>query len=160
MCIRDRATIAAVAVGLRLDRQLDQSAVQLAQMRQQSEQLTAQLEKASHVEYVAVLQGSNTDASVLVTFDPVKRTLTLKRVGDYQEASDRSLELWALPASSAPKSLGVMGEGPLARLTAAEAEVAPAPALAITLEPKGGVPPGSGPTGPVVFKGPLLKTSL
>jgi len=154
------ATVAAVAVGVRLDRQVDQSGVQLAQLRQQGEQLTAQLQKASYVEYVAVLQGDNTDASVLVTFDPVKRSLTLKRVGNYQEASDRSLELWALPVSGGPKSLGVMGEGPLARLTAAEGEVAPAPALAITLEPKGGVPPGSGPTGPVVFKGPLLKTTL
>jgi anti-sigma-K factor RskA len=34
------------------------------------------------------------------------------------------------------------------------------PALAISLEPKGGVPAGSGPTGPVLFKGALLPTTL
>jgi anti-sigma-K factor RskA len=30
------------------------------------------------------------------------------------------------------------------------------PALAVSLEPKGGAPAGSGPTGPVLFKGPWL----
>ncbi|XAH25335.1 anti-sigma factor [Xylophilus sp. GW821-FHT01B05] len=143
------ATVAAVAVGVRLDHQLDQSGVQLAQ-----------LQSVSQVEYVAVLQDDKASASVLVTFDPAKRSLTLKRVGSYQEASDRSLQLWALPVSGGPKSLGVIGEGPLVRLTAAEGEVAPVPTLAISLEPKGGVPPGSGPTGPILFKGPLLKTTL
>jgi anti-sigma-K factor RskA len=143
------ATVAAVAVGVRLDHQLDQSGVQLAQ-----------LQSVSQVEYVAVLQDDKASASVLVTFDPAKRSLTLKRVGGYQEASDRSLQLWALPVSGSPKSLGVMGDGPMVRMTAAEGEVAPMPTLAISLEPKGGVPPGSGPTGPILFKGPLLKTTL
>jgi anti-sigma-K factor RskA len=43
------------------------------------------------------------------------------------------------------------------RLTAAESQVREAPALAITLEPKGGAA-GPGPTGPVLFKGALLQT--
>jgi anti-sigma-K factor RskA len=34
------------------------------------------------------------------------------------------------------------------------------PALAISLEPKGGVPSAGGPTGPVLFKGALLQTTL
>nr|MDQ6882335.1 RNA polymerase subunit sigma-70 [Pseudomonadota bacterium] len=49
---------------------------------------------------------------------------------------------------------------PVIRMTAAEGEVKEMPALAISLEPKGGVPAGSGPTGPVLFKGPLLQTTL
>jgi anti-sigma-K factor RskA len=34
------------------------------------------------------------------------------------------------------------------------------PALAISLEPKGGVPSSGGPTGPVLFKGALIQTAL
>lgn len=34
------------------------------------------------------------------------------------------------------------------------------PTLAISLEPKGGVPSEPGPTGPVLFKGALIQTML
>ena len=33
-------------------------------------------------------------------------------------------------------------------------------ALALSLEPRGGVPAGSGPSGPVLFKGALIQTAL
>lgn len=82
----------------------------------------------------------------------------LKRVGGFHEAADKSLQLWALPPSGGPKSLGVLGGEPVVRLTAAEGQVREVPALAISLEPKGGVPGEGGPTGPVLFKGALLQT--
>jgi anti-sigma-K factor RskA len=121
--------------------------------------VSVQLGSRPEIQYVAVLQDNAQNASMLVTFDPGKRTLTLKRIGAYQEAADRSLELWALPPGQAPRSLGVVQGQPVVRLTAASREVTTAPALAITLEPKGGAPGGK-PTGPVVFKGPLLQTAL
>ena len=164
------ATLTAVVVGLNLGRQVEQRDSQLAQTGQQTEQLsrrnaelTAQLESRPEIQYVAVLNDENAAASVLVTFDPRRNTLTLKRVGDFRESPDKSLELWALPRGAgqgAPRSLGVMDGGAVVRLTAAASEVQQAPALAITLEPKGGVPPGSGPTGPILFKGPLLQTPV
>lgn len=112
------------------------------------------------IQYVAVLQDQAQNASMLVTFDPARKTLTLKRVGGFQEAADRSLQLWALPPGQAPRSLGVLQGRPVVKLTAGEREVAAVPALAISLEPKGGAPAGSGPTGPVLFKGALLQTTL
>ena len=45
-------------------------------------------------------------------------------------------------------------------MTAAEAQVQQVPTLAISLEPKGGVPSERGPTGPVLFKGELIKRML
>jgi anti-sigma-K factor RskA len=45
------------------------------------------------------------------------------------------------------------------RLTAADSDVREVPMLAISLEPKGGVPAGSGPSGPVLFKGALIQTA-
>ena len=96
---------------------------------------------------------------MLVTFDPKSKKLTLKRVGGFQEASDKSLQLWALPQTGGPKSLGVLGTDAVVKLTAASNEVN-VPTLAITLEEKGGVSANSGPKGPLLFKGALIQTAL
>lgn len=96
---------------------------------------------------------------MLVTFDPKNKRLLLKRVGAFQEQSDKSLQLWALPPGSAPKSLGVLGREAVVRLSATDSDVREVPTLAISLEPKGGAPAGSGPSGPVLFKGALIQTA-
>ncbi len=153
------ATVAAVGVGLKLGQQVDQQDQALARATQQNAQLQAQVQNASTIEYVAVLSDDKAAASMLVTFDPRKNSLTVKQVGGYQTAADRSLQLWALPAAG-PRSLGVLGEGKVVRLTATETAVKEVPALAISLEPKGGVPSETGPTGPVLFKGALIQTVL
>lgn len=142
------ATAAAVVVGLNVNGRLSG----------QVSELTAKLTATPEIEYVAVLTDDKASASLLVTFDPKNKTLVLKRVGGFREQPDKSLELWALPPGAAPKSLGVMSADPVVRLTAAGTDMRQVPTLAITLEPKGGVPPGSGPTGPVLFKGALIET--
>ena len=70
------------------------------------------------------------------------------------------MQLWALPPAGGPRSLGVLGQDKLLTLTAAEQEVKQVPTLAISLEPKGGVPSEGGPTGPVLFKGALIQRML
>ncbi|OOG60595.1 anti-sigma factor [Polaromonas sp. C04] len=161
------ASVAAVLVGVNLSRQVDRQSVQLAQVTregtevaQQNAKLAAQLKATPEIQYVAVLADDKAAPSMLATFDPKNRTLTLKRVGSYQEASDKSLQLWALPPAGPAKSLGVLGDGKVVRLAASEGEVRGVPALAITLESKGGVPPGTAAKGPVLFKGALLSTAL
>jgi anti-sigma-K factor RskA len=129
---------------------------QIAQLEKQLQQQAAQ----QQIQYVAVLADEKADASVLVTFDPDKKRLLLQRVGGYQEAADKSLQLWALPPGQAPQSLGVMGADKVLKLTAAPEQIKNVPTLAISLEPKGGVPSSTGPTGPVLFKGALLQTVL
>ena len=160
------ATIVAVGAGLYLNDEVASGQAQLAQLdraraglAQEKAQLVAQLQATPEIRYVAVLSDQAASASMLVTFDPKHNTLTLKRVGAFQEGPDKSLQLWALPASGAPRSLGVLGAEPVVKLTAAEPQVGAAPALAISLEPKGGVPSEGGPTGPVLFKGPVLPTT-
>jgi anti-sigma-K factor RskA len=118
------------------------------------------LHTAPTMEYVAVLSDDQAAASMLVTFDPNKKQLTLQRVGNYREAGDRSLQLWALQPGAGPRSLGVLGSDKVLHLTAAGNEVRNAPVLAISLEPKGGVPSETGPTGPVLFKGALIQKVL
>lgn len=144
------ATVAAVTVGLNLRQELGSEIAKLQ----------TQLQATPQIEYVAVLADDQAAASMLVTFDPKNKKLTLQRVGAYQEADDRSLQLWALPPSGGPKSLGVLSNDKLLRLTAGESDVREVPTLAISLEPKGGVPSETGPTGPVLFKGALIQKML
>lgn len=155
------ATVAAVAVGLWSHQGLkDDGARQLAVLRSQLQASQLALQAMPRIQYVAVLADDRARASMLVTFDPVKRSLVLQRVGDFQEAEDKSLQLWALPAQAGPQSLGVLGREGVIRLTAGASEVEGIPALAISLEPKGGVPGEAGPTGPVLFKGALIRREL
>jgi len=116
----------------------------------------SRLRGAPEIRYVAMLQGDRTGPEMLVTFDARHGTLTLKRLGSYQEGAERSLQLWALPPSGAPRSLGVLDRRQVVKLAAAPGEVREVPALAISLEPRGGAPAGSGPTGPVLFQGRLV----
>jgi anti-sigma-K factor RskA len=144
------ATVLAVvtAVGLRDD------------LGGQIGQLQAQLQATPAIEYVAVLNDDQASAAMLVTFDPKSARLTLQRVGGFQEASDKSLQLWALPPSGGPRSLGVLSQERLLQLAADQRDVREVPTLAISLEPKGGVPSETGPTGPVLFKGALIQKML
>ena len=123
-------------------------------------ELQAKLANAPQVEYVAVLNDDQSSAAMLVTFDPNSKKLTLQRVGGFREAADKSLQLWALPPSGGPRSLGVLSQEKLLKLAALEQDVREVPALAISLEPKGGVPSETGPTGPVLFKGALIQKML
>ena len=144
------AALLAVVVGANLNSSLNG----------QLQSLNAKLAATPEIQYVAVLADDKASASMLVTFDPKNNKLVLKRVGGFQESADKSLELWALPKTGGPKSLGVLGSGKIIRLSASGSDVNEVPTLAITLEPKGGVAPGSGPTGPVLFKGALIQTVL
>ena len=160
------ATLAAVGVGVSLFMELGDRESRVAQLQgerqslsQRNVQLVSQLQASPDIRYVAMLSDDRSAPSMLVTFDPKHNTLTLKRIGDYNEGEEKSLQLWALPPGSAPKSLGVLPQGGVVRLTAAEGQVREAPAMAISLEPKGGVPGDKGPTGPVLFKGLVVPTS-
>jgi anti-sigma-K factor RskA len=144
------ATVLAVVTGFSLRDQLDIRGKQV-------DELSAQLKVAPKIEYVAVLVDAKSAETMLVTFDSKSQNLVLQRVGDYQEASDKSLQLWALPNSGGPRSLGVLGGDKVLRLATAEGDVKQVPTLAISLEPKGGVPSAGGPTGPVLFKGALIQ---
>jgi len=160
------ASVAALAASAVLFMQLSQRDETLAQAERDRQSLAGRnvelvslLKATPEIRYVAVLADDRSAPSVLVTFDPKHNTLTLKRLGTFEEGSEKSLQLWALPPSGAPRSLGVMPREGVVKLTAAENQVREVPALAISLEPKGGVSGEAGPTGPVLFKGAWVPTS-
>ncbi len=122
--------------------------------------LNARLQQAPQMAYVAVLHDAQGSPALLVTVDVHKQQLKLQRVGGYQEAADRSLQLWALPPGGQPQSLGVLGRDKLERWATGPDAVQAVPTLAVSLEPQGGVPGAGGPTGPVLFTGAVLPNTL
>ncbi|WP_427310887.1 anti-sigma factor [Cupriavidus sp. H39] len=115
----------------------------------------AQQGKAAPAELVAVLNDDRAQPAMLVSWDAGARHLVVRRL-DHLALSDRQvLQLWALPEGGQPRSLGVIGRGPQARLALAQRPAA-VPALAVSIEPPGGSPRSDGPSGPVVFKGPVI----
>lgn len=147
------ATMAAVIVGAQVNGGLRSTTdAQIVSLQQQ-------LQAAPQIQYVAVLADDQAAASMLVTFDAKTNQLVLQRVGGFKEGADKSLQLWALPPAGGPRSLGVLGPDKLLKLVAQEGDVKEVPTLAISLEPLGGVPGAGGPTGPVLFKGALIRKS-
>ena len=153
------AAVAAVLVSANLGTLNSQLGGEVQALGGQVQTLNARLAATPEIQYVAVLADDKAAASMLVTFDPKSNRLTLKRVGGFQESADQSLQLWALPQAGGARSLGVLGGDAVIKLTAAGSEVN-VPTLAISLEPKGGVPSSGGPTGPVLFKGAMIRTAL
>lgn len=111
-------------------------------------------------EYVAVLSDPKTQKPVLlVSAGRREATLKVKTLDPAIQPADASLEIWALPKAGKPRSLGLVPQGArgtvqLAAL--AEQTLSDVPALAISLEPRGGSPTGA-PTGPVLYSGPCVK---
>jgi anti-sigma-K factor RskA len=150
-----------------LQREAGERAAQLAALQQNLQQrdarvaqLERELQTAPEVRYVSVLTDDKNQPAVLVTFDGRNNRLNLQRVGNFREAADRSLQLWAVPPGATPRSLGVLTPERLLQLASSESAVREIPLLAISLEPLGGVPGDRGPTGPVLFHGALIQKQI
>jgi anti-sigma-K factor RskA len=109
------------------------------------------------ISYIATLTDDKTQTAMLVTADSRHHALEVRLLSDAPVAADKSLHLWAVPKAGKPRSLGVLasnrGSFPLTD-KAVSADVA---LLAVTLEPKGGSPDPTGPTGPILYKGPWMR---
>jgi anti-sigma-K factor RskA len=114
----------------------------------------AQQGEAAPAEVIAVLNDDRAQPAMLVSWDAGARKLILRRLDHLTLSDQQVFQLWALPEGGKPQSLGVIGRVPQARLAAQWP--APVPALAVSVEPVGGSPNADGPSGPVVFKGPVI----
>lgn len=119
----------------------------------------AQQREAAPAAVIAVLNDDQAQPAMLVSWDAGARSLIVRRLDHVKLNEQQVLQLWALPADGKPRSLGVIGRAPQARLVMAEPP-AGVPALAVSIEPTGGSPNADGPSGPVVFKGPVLHNPL
>jgi anti-sigma-K factor RskA len=104
--------------------------------------------------YVAMLSDDKSQTAMIITGDASHHQLIARVLSRQALAKDKSLELWAVPKSGAPRSLGlVAADGSITLPLPDNATPQSIPLLAVSLEPKGGSPDPNGPTGPIVLKG-------
>jgi anti-sigma-K factor RskA len=97
--------------------------------------------------------GAVTPASFVASISPDGRAMVTRPLVNVALQADRSLELWSLPPSGAPLSLGVIAADK-ATVVHRRNVLAGTDALAVTLEAAGGSPDGK-PHGPVLYVGKL-----
>lgn len=113
---------------------------------------------APQIAYVASLTDEKAQTVMLATADSRHGALEVRMVGNAPVPGDRDLELWAVPKSGNPRSLGLLADKGSVKLALNERALGSDVALlAVTLEPKGGSPDPNGPTGPVLYKGSWVR---
>lgn len=104
---------------------------------------------------LAPADKESTAKPVAALFDPASNTL---RVGAAPLAgTNKTAELWAIPADGVPRAMGLLDAAAATPLPVGldkRALLAPGVTLAVSIEPTGGSPTGK-PTGPVVATGTL-----
>lgn len=106
--------------------------------------------------YVAVVQNQQAQGAWLISAQYEKNKLLVKNIKPQELATNKDFELWLIPANKqAPISMGLISANQTSEL-AIRPEVRnalrDAPAMAVSLEPRGGSTTGA-PTGPVLYQG-------
>lgn len=108
---------------------------------------------------IVVVLGANPDAAqpvparFVASVSPDGRALVLRPIDAPALTVQQALELWAVPAAGAPRSLGLVKADGATTLLRAQL-LRDTAAFAVSVEPAGGSPTGA-PTGPIVSLGKL-----
>jgi anti-sigma-K factor RskA len=102
---------------------------------------------------VVVLSPNQSETRFVASVSADGRSLVLKPIDGARLSASQAYELWALPASGAPRSLGLVAAqgGTTVQRARLLQDTA---AFAVSIEPPGGSPTGA-PTGPVVAIGKI-----
>lgn len=116
--------------------------------------MSTQLMNTPQISHVATLMDEKSQTAMLLTADSRHDTLEVRMVGNAPVPTDKELELWAVPKSGNPRSLGLLADKGSVKLALSSRAIGNDVALlAVTLEPRGGSPDPNGPTGPILYKG-------
>ncbi|MET0265005.1 MAG: anti-sigma factor [Duganella sp.] len=117
---------------------------------------------APRIDHVATLLDDKAQAVLVLTADSRKQQMTVRVVASpalLADSADKSLELWAVPKTGAPRSLGLLNAAGEVKLALTARAIGDDVALlAVSLEPKGGSPDRNGPSGPILYKGNWVRT--
>lgn len=110
------------------------------------------------LDYIATLTDDKAHTALVLTGDTSRNTLTVRLTGNAPVASDKTLQLWAVPKQGNPRSLGLLADKGEVKLALTSGALGDDVALlAVSLEPKGGSPNPNGPSGPILYKGAWLR---
>ena len=131
------------------------------QFKAQISHLQAKLKDVAQIKFIVVLTDAQQAPAMLVTLDPQDNALQIQRLNDVKEGGEDTMQLWAVPATGKPRSLGVLTRSSKTlRLAASEKTFGGISTLAISVENKGGVPEANGPRLPYLFKGVVIQKAL
>lgn len=131
------------------------------QLQAQIQHLQGRLAQVPQIRQVSVLLDNEGLPAMLATFNPQERALTIQRLNDVKEGREDSMQVWAIAGDTPPRSLGVIeSKYKTLQMPVDEAALAGATELGVSAENKGGVPEGSGPSLPWLFKGWLVLKSI
>ncbi|MDP4300189.1 anti-sigma factor [Leptothrix discophora] len=102
---------------------------------------------------VVVLSPNQSETRFVASVSADGRSLVLKPIDGVQLTASQAYELWALPPSGAPRSLGLVSARGGTTVQRAQL-LKDTAAFAVSIEPPGGSPTGA-PTGPVVSVGKI-----
>lgn len=118
----------------------------------------AQIPAPAAATLVASLAAEGGPAALIITYDPDARSL-IATPAVLQGAAGHDHQLWVLPESGPPRSLGIVTAGQPRKITIPPAllqAIGASATLAVSVEPEGGSPTGQ-PTGPVIASGQLMR---
>jgi anti-sigma-K factor RskA len=123
--------------------------------------LQSKVKQAPQTKYIAVLLDAKLAPGVLVTFDPQDGFLMLQRLTDIKEGPNDSMQLWDNTNPEKPVSMGVLTPKlKTAQLPVKEVALSKITQLAISVENRGGVEPGTPPLLPYLYSGALILKAL
>ena len=97
--------------------------------------------------------GTTAPPAIIASISGDGKAVVTRTLVDVGGKADRSLELWAIPGSGSPRSLGLIAASGASVVKQRKLPPGTA-ALAVSLEPSGGSTTGA-PTGPVLYVGKL-----
>ena len=137
------------------------SASMVEQLKAQIAHAQAKLADQPQITQVAVLLDGQGLPAMLATFTAKDNKLQLQRLNEVKEGREDSMQVWALDASGKPRSLGIVGSKyKTLQMPVLPVDLQGATELAISAENKGGVPDGSAPSLPWLFKGWLVQKAI
>ena len=131
------------------------------QFSAQVRDLQQKVQKTAQLQYVAVLLDDKGEPALLVTQVSGEAALQVQRLNAVVEGGEDTMQLWAVPATGAARSLGLLqAKLKTVRVAADEQTLAQVPTLAISVENKGGVTDRQGPRLPYLFTGHVIRKAI
>ena len=137
------------------------SASMVEQLKAQIAHAQARLTDQPQITQVGLLVDDKGLPAMLATFTAKDNRLQLQRLNDVKEGREDSMQVWALGRDGPPRSLGVItSKYKTLQMPVLPGDLQNAVELAISAENKGGVPDGSPPSLPWLFKGWLVQKAI
>lgn len=133
----------------------------MTQLKAQIQHAQARLIEVPQIRQVAVLLDNQQQPAMLVTYNPKDGALLVQRLNEVKEGREDSMQVWAIAGDAAPRSLGVVtSKYKTLQMPVNETALQGVTEIAVSAENKGGVPSGSPPSLPWLFKGWLVQKSI